>query len=88
MVRFLWFYFNGDGGGHIQSLIIGGVLIVLGVITIMLGALADLIGRNRQLLEQTLERVRTLEQRVGRSEAATTIESGLTKTGRRIGSAR
>ena len=63
MIRFLWFFFNGDGGGHVQSLIIGGVLMILGVITILLGALADLIGRNRNLLEQTLERVRRLEER-------------------------
>jgi glycosyltransferase involved in cell wall biosynthesis len=62
MMRFLWFYFSGDGGGHIQSLIIGAVLIILGVIAMMLGALADLIGRNRNLIEQTLERVRQLEE--------------------------
>jgi glycosyltransferase involved in cell wall biosynthesis len=64
MVRFLWFYLTGEGGGHVQSLVIGGALLVLGVITIMLGALADLIGRNRLLLEQTLERVRALEERL------------------------
>jgi glycosyltransferase involved in cell wall biosynthesis len=59
--RFLWFYFDGRGEGHVQSLIIGGALLVLGFLTILLGALADLIGRNRLLLEQTLERVRILE---------------------------
>jgi glycosyltransferase involved in cell wall biosynthesis len=69
MLRFIWFYLNGDGAGHIQSLIIGGVLIILGVIAIMLGAVADLIGRNRSLLEQTLERVRTLESAIAKSEA-------------------
>jgi hypothetical protein len=37
----------------------------------MLGALADLIGRNRQLLEQTLERVRMLEDKMTHSESAT-----------------
>ena len=30
----------------------------------MLGALADLIGRNRNLMEQTLERMRKLEDRL------------------------
>lgn len=65
MLRFLWFYFSGDGSGHVQSLVIGGVLMILGVIAIMLGALADLIGRNRNLLEQTLERVRRLEEKLG-----------------------
>ena len=64
MIRFLWFYFSGDGGGHIQSLVIGGVLMILGVVAIMLGALADLIGRNRNLMEQTLERVRMLEEKI------------------------
>ena len=67
MVRFLWFYLQGDGSGHVQSLVIGGALMVLGVMTIMLGALADLIGRNRVLLEQTLERLRALEDKVGDS---------------------
>ena len=64
MIRFLWFYFNGDGGGHIQSLIIGGVLMILGVITIMLGALADLIGRNRNSAGADAGTVRAIEERV------------------------
>ena len=65
MIRFLWFYVSGDGAGHVQSLVIGGVLMILGVAAIMLGALADLIGRNRNLMEQMLERVRMLEERIG-----------------------
>jgi glycosyltransferase involved in cell wall biosynthesis len=64
MVRFLWFYFDGSGRGHVQSLVIGGVLMILGVITMLMGALADLIGRNRNLMEQTLERMRMLEDRI------------------------
>ncbi|HET6942713.1 MAG TPA: glycosyltransferase family 2 protein [Sphingomicrobium sp.] len=64
LVRFLWFYFNGDGAGHVQSLVIGGALMVLGVVTVMLGAVADLIARNRVLLEQTLERVRLMEEKL------------------------
>jgi glycosyltransferase involved in cell wall biosynthesis len=62
MIRFSWFYVQGDGGGHVQSLIIGAVFIFFGVMAMMLGALADLIGRNRNLMEQTLERVRMLEE--------------------------
>ena len=68
LLRFSWFYVQGDGAGHIQSLVIGGALLVLGIVTILLGALADLIGRNRQLLEQALERLRAIEEQ-GRSSA-------------------
>jgi site-specific recombinase len=35
----------------------------------MLGLIADLIGRNRQLLEQTLERVRVLEDAVAENNS-------------------
>ena len=68
--RFLYFYAIGDGGGHIQSLILGGVLIILGVVSIMFGVVADLVGRNRQLLETTLERVRRIEASVDTRRAA------------------
>ncbi len=61
ILRFLVFYALGDGGGHIQSLIIGGVLLVIGLVTFLVGLVADLIGHNRQLIEMTLEKVRRLE---------------------------
>lgn len=66
IIRFLYFYAIGQGNGHVQSLIIGGALIVLGVVAIMFGAVADLVGRNRQLLEQTLERLRLLEDELAK----------------------
>ncbi|WJG10466.1 glycosyltransferase family 2 protein [Aliiglaciecola sp. LCG003] len=61
IIRFMYFYFTGDGGGHIQSLIIGGTLTVLGFITFLIALLADLINFNRHLVEQTLEKVRRME---------------------------
>jgi hypothetical protein len=61
IVRFLFYYFSGDGGGHLQSLILGGVLVMMGFITFVVALLADLINFNRQLLEMTLERVRKME---------------------------
>jgi len=69
IIRFLYFYAIGEGGGHIQSLVIGGSLIVLGVVAIMFGAVADLVGRNRQLLEQTLERLHKLEDNISMHSA-------------------
>jgi glycosyltransferase involved in cell wall biosynthesis len=61
ILRFLYFYFTGDGEGHLQSLILGGVLTTLGFISFLIALLADLINFNRQLIEQTLEKVRRME---------------------------
>ena len=61
IVRFLVFYFTDGGAGHIQSLVIGGALLIIGFMTFLIGLVADLIGHNRQLIEMTLEKVRRLE---------------------------
>lgn len=60
-VRFLYYYFTSGGAGHIQSLILGAGLAIVGFQTILIGLLADLISRSRQLLEETLLRVKRLE---------------------------
>jgi hypothetical protein len=61
IVRFLYFYIAGDGSGHVQSLILGGTLVVLAFVSFLAGLVADLIGFNRQLIEMTLEKVRLIE---------------------------
>ncbi|MDN4504237.1 glycosyltransferase family 2 protein [Alteromonadaceae bacterium BrNp21-10] len=61
ILRFMYFYFTGDGSGHIQSLVIGGTLFILGIITFLIALLADLMNFNRQLIEQTLEKVKRIE---------------------------
>jgi glycosyltransferase involved in cell wall biosynthesis len=48
-------------GRHLQSLTIGGTLLVLGLLLLILGILADLIAANRRLTEETLYRLRRLE---------------------------
>lgn len=60
-VRFLWFYFTGDRVGHVQSLILAAILIIVGFQILLIGLLADLIANNRKMLEETLYRVRKLE---------------------------
>ena len=52
IIRFLFFYFQGMGNGHIQSLVISSVLISFGLTTLMIGVLADLISINRKLLKE------------------------------------
>lgn len=47
--------------GHIQSLIFGGVFMILGVMMSVMGVMADLIAIERKLLEDTLLRVKNIE---------------------------
>ncbi len=49
ILRFVYFYFATGGSGHVQSLILGGVLLMMGFIAYLAGLLADLISFNRQL---------------------------------------
>jgi glycosyltransferase involved in cell wall biosynthesis len=51
-VRFLVFFFAGDRAGHVQSLILAAVLLVIGAQTFLIALLADLVAINRTLLEQ------------------------------------
>jgi glycosyltransferase involved in cell wall biosynthesis len=51
-LRFLYFFFIGEGEGHIQSLILTSILILMGSQTIMLAFVADLLSVNRRLLEE------------------------------------
>jgi len=60
-IRFLYFYFNDGGMGHIQSLILAAVLLIMGFQTSLIGLLADLVGFNRKILEETLYRLRKIE---------------------------
>ena len=50
-IRFLYFFFTDGGNGHIQSLILAMMLIIIGVQTFLLGLQADVISANRKLLE-------------------------------------
>ena len=61
IVRFLFFYISGEGDGHLQSLILGGVLVLMGFVTYIAALVADLINFNRNLIEITLEKVRRME---------------------------
>ena len=51
-IRFLWYFLNGQGGGHVQSLILASILIGIGFQTIMVAFIADLLSVNRRLLEE------------------------------------
>jgi glycosyltransferase involved in cell wall biosynthesis len=64
-VRFLWFFFSGEGEGHIQSLILGSTLFVVAVQLAALGVVGDILAGSRVLQQRVLERVRRVELHLG-----------------------
>jgi hypothetical protein len=52
-LRFLYYYVSqGGSAGHVQSLILAAVLVLVGGLLFTLGVLADLLSVNRRLLEE------------------------------------
>lgn len=60
-IRFLYFALIGSGSGHVQSLILASMMIILGVMTIIVGLQADIISANRKILEDIQYHVRTID---------------------------
>jgi hypothetical protein len=61
MLRFLLFWFSETGGGHIQSLVVSAVFLIIGFQVWVIGILADLISVNRRLSEEVLYRMKRQE---------------------------
>lgn len=59
--RYLYFWMIGEGGGHVQSVILAGVLVGVGFQMTLVAFLADLLGVNRKLLEEIQYRLRKQE---------------------------
>ncbi|MBP1603563.1 MAG: family 2 glycosyl transferase [Acidobacteria bacterium] len=60
-IRFLYYYVTGAGLGHLQSLILSAVLLIVGFQVGLIGLVADVISGNRKLIEDVLYRVKKLE---------------------------
>ena len=74
-VRFIIYYVNGDGAGHIQSLILSNTLLLVGFNTVVLGLVGDVISANRKLIEDVQYHVRRLDydreqEKVGENKEA------------------
>jgi glycosyltransferase involved in cell wall biosynthesis len=63
VLRFLYYYlfFPPTATGHIQSLILSAVFLIVGFQIMLIGLLADLISANRRIMEDMLYRVKRLE---------------------------
>jgi hypothetical protein len=57
-LRFVWFYLTGSRVGHIQSLILAAILVIIGFQVVLIGLVADVLAANRKLLEEVVYRLR------------------------------
>ncbi len=60
-LRFLYFYFGGEGQGHVQSLILASILLGFGFQTILIAFISDLLATNRKLMEDIQYRLKKIE---------------------------
>jgi len=61
-LRYLYFFIiNKNPAGHVQSLLLSAVLLLLGFQVFLLGMLSDLIASNRRLMEETLNKIKKIE---------------------------
>lgn len=60
-LRFVYTFLTGTGAGHIQSLILSAILLIVGFQVLLIGLVADLISFNRKIAEEALYRIRRLE---------------------------
>ena len=68
-VRFLYYYIFGNSQGHIQSLILSAVLLIVGFQIFLIGLVSDLIFGNRKILEEILYRQKRSEYSSGRAHS-------------------
>jgi glycosyltransferase involved in cell wall biosynthesis len=63
--RFGILFLQGNGEGHVQSVVLGSMLFVVAVQLAALGVIGDLLAANRVLIQRTLERTRRIELKLG-----------------------
>jgi len=64
-IRFLIYFIEGNGRGHVQSLIAGAVLFNAAMLLGSLGVIGDLLDAQRTISQRTFERVRRIELQLG-----------------------
>lgn len=72
--RFLVYYFQGMGNGHVQSLVLCAALLMIGMQIFITGILADILSGNRKLLEDVQYRVRKMECEKARAATVSQME--------------
>ncbi|MCU0846912.1 MAG: glycosyltransferase family 2 protein [Spirochaetes bacterium] len=66
-IRFIYFFTTGFGQGHVQSLILSSILMVIGFMFILAALIVDLLAVNRKLMEDIQYRIRKMQhERTGK----------------------
>ena len=73
-IRYLVLLLSGAGSGHIQSLILSSMLIIIAVLCGVIGLLADVISANRKLLEEIQFELRKMDYGPGHEEERKNME--------------
>jgi glycosyltransferase involved in cell wall biosynthesis len=81
-VRFVYFWWLGEGAGHVQSVVLAAVFLIVGFQIVLIGLLADVMSGNRKLLEDLLYRVRLMELRAQPDPALRDAKNGTPPTSR------
>ena len=76
MIRYLVFVIRGNSSGHIQSLIIGSMLLNMAIITLLVGFLADLSAGNRRLTAEVRFELRRIEYGLSHEEEKQEMKRG------------
>ncbi len=64
-IRFAVAYIDGNGKGHVQSLILAAILFIAAVVMWALGVIGDLLAAQRVMTQKTFERMRRIELQLG-----------------------
>lgn len=67
-IRFLCYFAAGCGAGHVQSLILASMLIIIAVLTEVIGLLGDVIAGNRKLLQEIQFELRKMDYGPGHEQ--------------------
>ena len=75
-VRYAALLLGDDRGGHLQSLLVGTVLLVMSFLAVIVGIVSDLLRTNRALIEDSLEHTKKLRFGAATPTAATATRAG------------
>ena len=63
-IRYLYYFIEGNGNGHIQSLIFAAICLISSVQLGVIAVIGDLLSINRKLMEDVQTRLKELELRL------------------------